>query len=154
MTEELALRPLARVVGGRSELLDDGWGEVRATLRLAAWVPDGVLAGLEGFSHLEVVYVFDQVSEDLEPPARRHPRGRRDLPIVGALAQRNKDRFGRIGLSRCRILSVAEREIEVEGLDALDGSPVLDLKPWFSAFGPRGEQHEPEWVAEVVGQYY
>lgn len=152
--DEITLQPLATVVGGRDEIVDDAWGLVDADLVLAEWLPDGVLDGLEGFSHLEVVFLFDRVAPASTMQARRHPRGDTALPLVGALAQRHKNRPGRIGLSRCEILAVGPRAVTVRGLDAVDGTPVLDLKPWFSAFGPRGDVIEPAWVSAVVQSYW
>lgn len=154
MSRRLEIEPIGWVVGGRSEVVDDAWGDVRATIELAEHVPDGALDGLEAFSHLEVITLLHEARDPGGSEARRRPRGRDDLPEVGVLAQRHKDRIGRIGLSRCALVGVGGRSVEVLGLDAVDGSPVLDLKPWFSAFGPRGEVSEPGWVAEVVARYY
>jgi tRNA (adenine37-N6)-methyltransferase len=152
--DELVLRPIATIRGGRQEVADDAWGGEVADIVLAEWLPDGVLDGLGSFSHLEVVFLFDRVDPATTKQARRHPRGNTALPLVGALAQRHKDRPGRIGLSRCRILEVSAREVTVQGLDAVDGTPVLDIKPWFAAFGPQGDVEEPAWVAEVVRSYW
>ena len=154
MSGAVSLVPIGRVVGGRETLEDDAWGGVEATIVLADHVPDGALEGLGEFSHLEVIVVLDQAVDPSPAESSRRPRGRSDLPQVGVLAQRHKDRIGRIGLSRCEILVVNHRSVRVRGLDAVDGTPVIDLKPWFSSFGPRGAVREPSWVAEVVAEYY
>ncbi|MEI8049941.1 MAG: SAM-dependent methyltransferase [Actinomycetes bacterium] len=152
--DEVRVRPIATVRGGRSDLADDHWGDVEADLVLAQWVPDGALSGLDGFSHLEVIFLFDRVEEDREPAPTRRPRGLDELPEVGILAQRHKDRPGRIGLSRCAIVEVERRSIRVRGLDALDGTPVVEIKPWFRAFGPRGAIREPSWVRTITADYF
>ncbi len=147
--------PVAVVVGGRAEVVDDDWGRETAVIRLDAgrFGPEA-LYGLEAFSHLEVVYRFDRVPvEKIETGARR-PRGNPDWPLVGIFAQRGKNRPNRLGLSRCRILKVDGLDVHVEGLDAVDGTPVLDLKPYMSEFGPRGEQSQPEWATELMRDYY
>ena len=154
MTTPIELVALGAVVGGRTENVDDAWGKVEADIVLADHVPDGALQGLEGFRHLEVITLLDRVVDPGSTEAHRHPRGITSLPSVGVLAQRHKDRLGRIGLSRCELVAVGPRSVRVRGLDAIDATPVLDLKPWFSAFGPRGEVVEPEWVSVVTGAYF
>ena len=150
----ISLTPIASVVGGRREPIDDGWGEEQACLQLVDGMPDGLLRGLEEFGHLEVIFVFHLVDPSSEFAATRRPRGRADLPEIGALAQRHSNRIGRLGLSRCAILEVSDRSVLVEGLDAIDGTPILDIKPWFDAFGPRGPRREPSWVAEIAKGYF
>ncbi len=152
--EALPIPVLGTVVGGRHEPVDDAWGTVEATIELADGVSGDMLDGLSEFSHLEVIFVFHRVDPSAGLPVRRRPRGRDDLPEVGALAQRHAKRRGRLGLSRCEIVGVGDRSITVRGLDAIDGTPVLDLKPWFDAFGPRGPVREPEWVSSIVASYY
>ena len=146
---------VGRVVGGRERPDDDDWGEVRAVIRLhrAQFSPDAV-AGLEEFSHLEVVYVFDRADPSRTETGARHPRGRADWPRVGIFAQRGKDRPNHLGLSRCRLLGVEGLDLHVEGLDAIDGTPVLDVKPWMAEFAPRGEVRQPPWSRELMQRYY
>jgi tRNA (Thr-GGU) A37 N-methylase len=111
-------------------------------------------AQLDEFSHIEVVFVFDRVDEADVCTGARHPRGRRDWPLVGILAQRAKDRPNRIGTTVCRLESVDGLEVHVSGLDAIDGTPVLDIKPYLSGFGPRGEVREPAWATELMAGYW
>jgi tRNA-Thr(GGU) m(6)t(6)A37 methyltransferase TsaA len=112
------------------------------------------LAGLEGFSHIEVVFHFDRVGEDQITAGARHPRGRTDWPLVGIFGQRGKNRPNRIGVSICRLLSVEDRTLKVRGLDAIDGTPVLDIKPVMKGFLPRGEVVEPAWASELMKDYW
>ena len=147
--------PIGSVVGGRSEPIDDDWAGVQALIRLdREKFGADALAGLTDFSHLEVVFVFDQVeAADVHLGARR-PRGRADWPMVGIFAQRGKARPNRIGVSRCRLLGVNGLDVQVEGLDAIDGTPVLDLKPWMDEFAPRGRTRQPQWSRELMRDYY
>ena len=94
------------------------------------------------------------VVEGTEERGARHPRGRDDWPLVGIFAQRGKRRPGRIGVSRCRLLEVEGTRLQVEGLDAVDGTPVLDVKPVMREFEPRGVVRQPDWVAELMADYY
>jgi tRNA (Thr-GGU) A37 N-methylase len=89
----------------------------------------------------------------IETGARR-PRGNPDWPLVGIFAQRGKNRPNRIGVTVCRIVSVSGREIEVEGLDAIDGTPVLDIKPVMREFLPRGDIRQPDWSRELMKDYW
>jgi tRNA (adenine37-N6)-methyltransferase len=84
----------------------------------------------------------------------RRPRGRADWPEVGIFAQRGKNRPNRIGVTVCRLLSVRDLTIEVEGLDAIDGTPVLDIKPYVSGFAPKGAVREPAWARELMETYW
>src|SRR4051812_17742302 len=118
---------IGHVRGGRDVPEDDNWGHSRARIELDAerFTPEALM-GLSDFSHAEVVFIFDRVREAEITYAARHPRGRKDWPRVGIFAQRGKNRPGRIGVSVCRILAVNGLTVEVEGLDAIDGTPVLD----------------------------
>ncbi|APE22569.1 MULTISPECIES: SAM-dependent methyltransferase [Streptomyces] len=151
---EVVSDPVGRVVGGRAEVRDDEWGEVSAVIRLDERFGTEAIAGLDSFSHVEIVYHFDRVPEDKVQTGARHPRGNTDWPLVGIFAQRGKNRPNRLGVSRCRLVRVDGRDIHVEGLDAVDGTPVLDIKPYMSEFGPRGETTQPEWATEIMRQYY
>lgn len=137
------------------EVLDDDWGGSRARIELdpARFQPEA-LAGLEEFSHLEVIFVFDRVSDAKIEYGARRPRGRADWPLVGIFAQRGKNRPNRLGLGACRIVGVDGLAVEVEGLDAIDGTPVLDLKPVMRGFLPRGEIREPAWAGEIMESYW
>ncbi|HEY7269332.1 MAG TPA: SAM-dependent methyltransferase [Dehalococcoidia bacterium] len=153
--DAITMTPVAVVVGGRYEPIDDGWGGVEAEIRLDAsrFKPD-VFAGLADFSHIEVVYVFDRVNEADINYSARHPREREDWPLVGIFAQRARLRPNRIGVSVCELLTVEGLVLRVRGLDAIDGTPVLDIKPYMSGFAPRGNVREPDWVGELMANYW
>lgn len=149
------LFPIGHVRGGRTEAVDDDWGASRARIALAPdrFTPDA-LAGLADFSHAEVIFVFDQVPDDRIETGARHPRNRQDWPLVGIFAQRGKNRPNRLGLTTCRIIGVEGLSVEVEGLDAIDGTPVLDIKPVMREFLPRGTIDQPDWVGELMADYW
>ena len=77
-----------------------------------------------------------------------------DWPKIGIFAQRGKNRPNRIGVSVCRLVKVEGLKITVEELDAIDGTPVLDVKPYIREFGPRGEVRQPGWATELMTEYY
>lgn len=154
MTTSISLEPVAWVRGGRAEAVDDSWGSVEARIVLADRFAPDALAGLNGFSHLEIVFHFDRVAPDAVVTDARHPRGRTDWPRVGIFAQRGKARPNRIGVSICELVSVAANTLTVRGLDAIDGTPVLDIKPVLKGFLPRGEVREPDWANEIMAAYW
>ena len=151
----IVLEPIGVVAGGREVPVDDDWGKSRARLTLDArrFTPDA-LAGLSDFSHLEVVYYFDRVGDDEIVTGARHPRGRADWPLVGIFAQRGKNRPNRLGVSVCKLIAVDGLTVEVEGLDAIAGTPILDIKPVLAGFLPRGELREPAWATELMKDYW
>jgi tRNA-Thr(GGU) m(6)t(6)A37 methyltransferase TsaA len=142
------------VEGGRAEAFDDNWAAVEADIVLDERFPADALAGLGDFSHVDVVFVFHLVDEHDVHVGARHPRGRTDWPKVGIFAQRAKARPNRIGVTTCEVVGVDGRRVRVRGLDAVDGTPVVDLKPHMVEFGPRGEVREPSWARELMRDYW
>jgi tRNA (adenine37-N6)-methyltransferase len=155
VTDGYLVRPIGVVRSTRAAAEDDDWDAIESTIELDAGVltSDATL-GLDTFSHIEVVFLFDRVAEDDVCTGARHPRGNPDWPVTGILAQRAKDRPNRIGVTVCRIDGVDGLTIRVRGLDAIDGSPVLDVKPYLRGFAPRGHVVEPPWTGELMAGYW
>jgi tRNA-Thr(GGU) m(6)t(6)A37 methyltransferase TsaA len=152
---KIVLRPIGEVRSPIKEIMDDCWGGVVATLELdsAQFAPECTL-GLDQYSHVEVVFLLDRIPREKIETGARHPRGRADWPKMGIFAQRSKDRPNRIGITICRIESVDGLQIRVHELDAVDRTPVLDVKPYLRGFAPRGEVREPAWAAELMAGYF
>jgi tRNA (Thr-GGU) A37 N-methylase len=147
------VRAIAYIRNERSEALDDNWDDVVSTVELAHDVPSESLQGLADFSHVEIVFFADW-AEDVPPgPWHRRPRGNEEWPDVGVFAQRNKDRPNRILLTTVAIDEIGERSFTVRGLDGIDGTPVLDIKPVFRWSVPRGELRVAPW-SEALGKDY
>jgi tRNA-Thr(GGU) m(6)t(6)A37 methyltransferase TsaA len=155
MGERVDLTAIGRVRSPIRDVVDDVWGGVTAWIDLdpGRFTPEA-LRGLDAFSHVEVLFHFDRVHEAEVVTAARHPRGRADWPAVGIFAQRARLRPNRLGVTICRLQAVSGLTVEVEGLDALDGTPVLDLKPVMREFGPRGEVRQPAWATELMAGYW
>ncbi len=149
------VQPIGRVRSSRTEPIDDHWDEVTGAVELdpAQFTPEA-LQGLDAFSHVEVVFLMDQVASAEVTTGARHPRGRTDWPRVGIFAQRAKGRPNRLGTSVCRLERIEGLSVHLRGLDAIDGTPVLDLKPWVREFGPRGEVRQPAWMTELMREYW
>ena len=151
----IALEPVGHVRGGRAQAVDDNWGDVRAMIELDdARFGAETLAELESFSHLVVIFHFHAADPAKIELLARHPRNNPAWPKAGIFAQRGKKRPNHLGVSTCQILSVEGPRVFVHGLDAIDGTPVLDLKPFMRAFEPRVEVKEPAWAGELMANYW
>lgn len=152
---DFTITPIGHVRSTRAEAIDDQWDAVGAVIELdPAQFGAEALAGLADFSHAEVIFLFDQVPPENIETGARHPRGRTDWPLVGIFAQRGKNRPNRLGLTTCRILAIEGTRLVLEGLDAIDGTPVIDIKPVMREFQPRGELRQPAWVGELMAEYW
>jgi tRNA-Thr(GGU) m(6)t(6)A37 methyltransferase TsaA len=88
------------------------------------------LDGIEGFSHLFVLFYLDKVPAEKNLVLKIHPKGRTDLPLMGVLGTRTMLRPNPIGLTLVELLKVQGNVLTIQGLDAYDGTPVLDIKPY------------------------
>jgi tRNA (adenine37-N6)-methyltransferase len=151
----MEFEPIGIVSSQRLEALDDDWDAVGAAIVLDSrrFGRDAV-KGLDEFSHVEVVYVFDRVDPAEVETGVRRPRGNPAWPEVGILAQRARMRPNRIGVTVCGLLAIDGLTLRVRGLDALDGTPVLDVKPYMAEFGPRGPVRQPAWSHELMAGYW
>ena len=152
----LEVVPIGVVRNERSEPIDDDWDRIHTVIELDhSILDDDATVGLSSFSHIEVVFVFDRVTPDRVVRGARVPRGNPAWPEVGILAQRAKNRPNRIGTTVCELMAVRPGGvIEVRGLDAIDGTPVLDIKPYMVEFGPRGDVLQPAWSHELMTGYW
>jgi tRNA (adenine37-N6)-methyltransferase len=151
---EITLKPIGSVRNTRLGPDEDNWGSVVSEIRLDESLPEDCLDGIETFSHAEIMFYFDQVADEAEIPISRHPRGNKDWPKVGIFAQRNKDRPNHLGLTVVSIIKRDGHSLFVKGLDALDGTPVLDIKPVFAEFLPHQAIRQPEWSHELMKDYW
>ena len=150
---EITLRPVAWVHNARTSV-EDRWGGLVSEIRLDPSLPEESLDGLEAFSHAEVIFQFHLVAEDQIVTGRRRPRGNPAWPEVGIFAQRGRVRPNRLGLTVVSILRREGRSLFVDGLDALDGTPVLDIKPVMAEFLAREPVRQPDWSHEVMIDYW
>ncbi len=151
----ITLTPIGWVRGGRAAAEDDAWDAEQARIELdtTRFGPEALL-GLDSFSHAEIVFHFDRLPEDQISTGARRPRGNPDWPLTGIFAQRGRNRPNRLGVSVCRVLRVEGTVLHVAGLDAIDGTPVLDIKPVMSGFQPRGAIREPDWARAIMERYW
>ena len=116
--------------------MDDDWGPVRAHIELHDEVLEKTATrGLEAFSHVEVVFIFDRVGEDSICRGDRHPRGDRAGRALASWPSGRKTVPDRIGITTCGFVDVGPGWLEVRGIDAVVGTPVLDIKPFIRESG-------------------
>lgn len=135
------------------EKKDTGWGGDISEIVLDEDLSSG-LTGLRDFSHVLVVCFLDKARFDPSRHLVRRPQGRHDMPMVGIFAQRAKDRPNPIGITACELLGVSGNVVTVKGLDAINGTPVLDLKPYFPMYDCREDAVIPQWVSHLMEQYF
>jgi tRNA-Thr(GGU) m(6)t(6)A37 methyltransferase TsaA len=150
----ITVEPIGVVRSTRTEPIDDDWGTVDATIELAPGLEPDSLAGLEDFSHAEILFVFDRVTDAQIERTARHPRDNPAWPRVGVFAQRGKNRPNRLGSTIVRVIGREARALRVVGLDAIDGTPVLDIKPVMAEFLPREPVRQPAWSHELMRDYW
>ena len=149
---KLEMEPVGFVKNEITDRKDTSWGNNVSTIVLEEPYVSG-LKGLEAFSHAIILFRLDQARYDREKHLQRRPQNREDMPLVGIFAQRGKDRPNRIGMTAVEILAVTEDSLTVRGLDAVDGTPVLDIKPYYPAYDQR-DARVPEWVDRLMQHYF
>ena len=151
--DQITLTPIGVVSSPVKQRTDRGWGDVVATIELK---PEyrGALLGLESFSHAFVVTFLHQAKFEPLRHLRRRPQSREEMPEVGILSQRAKDRPNPIGVTTVEVLSVGDDALTVKGIDAVDGTPVLDIKPYYPWYDRVEAPRVPPWVERLMSGYF
>ncbi len=152
--DKICVSPVAWVHNARAAAEDDPWGDVVSEVVLDASLPALSLDGIETFSHIEILFFFHLVTPEQIVVSTRHPRDNPAWPKVGIFAQRGRMRPNRLGVSAVKLLKREGRSLFVVGLDAVDGTPVLDIKPVLVEFLPREAVRQPDWSHELMKDYW
>lgn len=150
--ENIILNPIGYVKNSVEAKKDTSWGEDLSTIMLDESYSGG-LKGLEDFSHVIVLYYLDKAAFDREKHLQRRPQNRDDMPLVGIFSQRGKNRPNTIGMTSVKLVSVGQNTLTVKGLDAIDGTPVLDIKPYYPVYDKK-DAVVPEWVNRLMEHYF
>jgi tRNA (adenine37-N6)-methyltransferase len=150
----ITLNPIGVVHTERLDTRDDDWGDVESVIELRPDLPADSLAGLEEFSHAEIVFVFDRIDEASAVTGTRHPRNNPAWPKVGIFAQRASRRPNRLGVTIVAVVGCEGSRLRVRGLDAADGTPVVDIKPVMTEFLPREPVRQPAWSHDLMRGYW
>jgi tRNA-Thr(GGU) m(6)t(6)A37 methyltransferase TsaA len=151
---QFEVQAIGEVHGARTQAEDDYWGGARSSILLSDAFGADALDGIETFSHVEILFLFDRVDPASVVSGARHPRNNQAWPAIGIFAQRGKKRPNRIGSTICRVLGREGRRLEVTELDAIEGTPVLDIKPVMQEFLPREKVEQPAWSRELMQAYW
>jgi tRNA-Thr(GGU) m(6)t(6)A37 methyltransferase TsaA len=151
---KIELTPIGYVKNTRKEVTDDFWGDVISEIELTDEFSSDSLTGITEFSHAEIIFYFSKADKDKVNKGSRRPRGNKDWPLTGVFAQRVKDRPNHLGHTIVNVVSSNGNVLTVKGLDAVDGTPVLDIKPVLKEFLPRDEVTQPAWAGELMKDYW
>ena len=143
--EPIPIAPIGVVRSEERDVARRDWHDVGSRIELRPELAPA-LDGLEGFSHVIVVGWLDRIPAELRERRRAHPMGDERLPLLGALALRGGARPNPIAVTVCRLLAVAGANLELEGLDLVDGTPVLDVKPYIAVYDALPEATLPQWA--------
>jgi endonuclease-3 related protein len=146
---DMTLKAIGFVRNRVEQPLRGGWEEVTSEIVLDRRLADA-LDGLEGFSHIVVLFWMHKASR--EPALKVHPGGEAGLPLVGLFATRSPQRPNPLGETTARLLGRRGNILEVVGLDAVNGTPVIDIKPYIPGYDSVAGAETPPWVARAGGQ--
>lgn len=149
---DIVMWPVGIVNNNVNNKKDVSWGEDISTISLYEEYYGG-LKGLDDFSHVTVIYYLDKAEYCKDKHLQRRPQNREDMPLVGIFSQRGKDRPNTIGMTSVEIVNVTDDSITVKGLDAIDGTFVLDIKPYYPVYD-RKEATVPDWVNKLMEHYF
>jgi len=146
--KRIALKPIGTVRNGVTEIEPDSTNSLVSEIIINN-EHDEALEGIEQFSHLIIIFWMHQV-----PPAKRrlkkvHPRGRQDVPLRGVLATRTQYRPNPVGVKTVKLLERHGNVLKVMGLDALEGTPVLDIKPYDPDYDGVPGATVPQWIEQL-----
>lgn len=147
MANEVTLKAIGVVHNGikqRPEQVPFGWEKVVSDIVVNSSLTEA-LDGLEEFSHIVVLFWMHQAAAG-QPPLKIHPMGKPELPLVGLFATRSPHRPNPVGETTVRLLQRQGNILKVEGLDAIDGTPVIDIKPYISGYYPATNAKVPQWL--------
>ncbi len=123
----------------------DWWQELVSEVVIEPGLTEA-LDGLEDFSHIIILYWMHQASGEV--PLKIHPMGRQEAPLTGLFATRSPNRPNRIGKATVGLLHRRGNILTVKGLDALDGTPVIDIKPYIPGYDSVADANVPQWITK------
>jgi endonuclease-3 related protein len=145
---DMTLKAIGFVRNQVTQPLRGGWEEVISEVVVDRRLSDA-LDGLEGFSHIVVLFWLHKTSG--EPALKVHPRGKIEHPLVGLFATRSPQRPNPLGETTVRLLERRGNVLKVRGLDAINGTPVIDIKPYIPGYDSVVGARVPPWVGKPGG---
>ena len=143
-SEPIEITPIGVVRSGERDAGRQDWSRVRSEVELRPELAEA-LTGLDGFSHVIVVGWLDQLPDDLRERRLAYPGGDQRLPLLGSFALRGA-RPNPLAVTVCRLRGIEGSTLRVEGLDLVDGTPVLDVKPYIAVYDAVPDAKLPRWA--------
>lgn len=151
--DALKVTPIGVVQNGVQKAMDANWGKIISEIHIDPPLAPG-LKGLEDWSHIIVIYYMHSAHFDPETHLVRRPRDLDDMPESGIFAQRARHRPNKIGITAVKIMGIEKNVIRVKGLDAIDGTPVLDIKPYAPVYDGVSDPAVPAWFVRLMQGYF
>lgn len=148
------IEPIGIVRNSRRKIEDDFWGDIISEIIISEKISGDSIKGIEEFSHLEIIFYFHLADIAKINISVTHPRDNKKFPKVGIFAQRKKARPNLLGSTIVKLISAGKNILTVDGLDAVDGTPVIDIKPVMQEFLPEGKIIQPGWTKELMKNYW
>lgn len=143
--DPIAIDPIGTVANGQHDVARGDWSRQRSTIRLRPGFGDRLL-GLADYSHVIVIGWLHEIPAELRDRPSAYPAGDDQLPLQGALALRGGARPNPISITVCALRDIDRDTLTVEGLDLVDGTPILDLKPYIASYDARPDATLPRWA--------
>ncbi|UCF07758.1 MAG: tRNA (N6-threonylcarbamoyladenosine(37)-N6)-methyltransferase TrmO [Thermoplasmata archaeon] len=147
-SKDIIIRPIGHVENGFDTTVHEGYEAISSDIVLRKELSEA-LDGIEHNSHVVVLFWMDRIEKEGRAVKKLHPKGREDLPLVGVLATRSPNRPNPIGTRAVRLLKRQGNVLKVLGLDALNGSPVLDIKPYSLKHDMVEDAQVPPWAKHL-----
>ena len=144
---EMNLKAIGHVSNGIKEPIRHGWREVISEITINSELSQA-LDGLEEFSHLIVIYWMHQLDRGRKLSLKVHPVGNQDLPLTGRFATRSPSRPNPVGQATVELLERRANVLKVKGLDAIDGTPIIDIKPYIPGYDSANDARAPRWMSQ------
>ena len=144
---EINLTPIGLVKNSIIEPKRENWATVVSEIIINEDLKEG-LSRIDEFSHIIVVYWMHKLSPSQRSVIKVHPKGNQNLPLVGVFATHSPARPNPIGITTAKVLEIHDNVIKVTGLDAMDGTPVLDIKPYIPDHYSASEIKTPDWITK------
>ncbi len=147
-SKTLTLTPIGKVRNDVTNPRQRGWSSVVSDLVLEESYADA-LDGIEDYSHVLVIFWLDRAKAPQS--LKEHVQQRRELPVVGVFARRAPSRPNPLAVTAVQVIGRRKNVLTVKGLDAIDGTPVLDIKPYTPAFDRVNDARVPTWSDLIYG---
>jgi len=151
--QPIQISPVGVIKNDIHEAVDENWGKVVSEIHIDESLTHG-LQGLEDWSHIVVIFQMHETQFNPDEHLLRRPRDESDMPELGIFAQRARHHPNMIGITAVRLVEIEGNILKVKGLDAIDGTPVLDIKPYAPVYDGVRDPMVPGWFIRLMQGYF